>query len=750
VTDPHAADALELLGYTDRLSVSQGGRLRVMVSSEHSHYQASVIRLGIDDRSALDVPGVGSYPGRRQTTHAGSYVRVEHGLTDVWSAGMTVQAWIFPTLPSAGYSQGIVTNWSATEDTGWGMFLDAEGRLVVRLHDGTSGVDVRTETKLRAHTWYFVAYSLDSPSRILRLWQQELIGGGHPAPPEVVETTIEPGAIRPIRTPILLGAGHQLADASGTSFARDLYSGKIENPAIFARPLTDEELVRLRQWVPPSEVANGSVIAAWDFAADIASSRVVDTSPNGLHGQAVNVPVRAVTGSRWAAREQCFLRDSAGYSAMHFHPQDLEDAHWSPDFEVEIPPSLESGVYAVSLSARQAEYRIPFFVTPARASPQKRIVFLAPTFTYLAYGNDHMWTRTDIASGVLWPRERMERPDPADVYVAGRPDLGLSLYDSHADGCGCCHVSRLRPIVNMRDDYRYWQTDAPRHLSADVLLLAWLHRQGFQHDVLTDEELHHHGAMAITPYEVVITGSHPEYWSAPMIDGLREYLDRAGRLMYLGGNGFYWVTSVDPERPHVIEVRRGNAGTRNWSTPPGECYHSTTGEFGGLWRHRGIPPQTLVGVGFTANGCMGACGYARQPDSMDPKVAFIFEGVREDEIIGNFGQVLGGAAGDEIDRADTDLGTPPSTLLLASSFGHNESYQLCIEDMTQTVPTHDGTTSPLVRADMVYVPRDNGGAVFSVGSINWIGSLGFNGDDNNVSRITCNVLSHFASGGLRA
>jgi N,N-dimethylformamidase len=70
--------------------------------------------------------------------------------------------------------------------------------------------------------------------------------------------------------------------------------------------------------------------------------------------------------------------------------------------------------------------------------------------------------------------------------------------------------------------------------------------------------------------------------------------------------------------------------------------------------------------------------------------------------------------------------------------------------MTQTVPTHDGTTSPLVRADMVYVPRDNGGAVFSVGSINWIGSLGFNGDDNNVSRITCNVLSHFASGGLRA
>ena len=26
--------------------------------------------------------------------------------------------------------------------------------------------------------------------------------------------------------------------------------------------------------------------------------------------------------------------------------------------------------------------------------------------------------------------------------------------------------------------------------------------------------------------------------------------------MYLGGNGFYWVTAVDPEGPHMIEIRR--------------------------------------------------------------------------------------------------------------------------------------------------------------------------------------------------
>jgi N,N-dimethylformamidase len=37
----------------------------------------------------------------------------------------------------------------------------------------------------------------------------------------------------------------------------------------------------------------------------------------------------------------------------------------------------------------------------------------------------------------------------------------------------------------------------------------------------------------------------------------------------------------------------------------------------------------------------------------------------------------------------------------------------------------------------------NGGAVFSSGAISWCGSLSHNGYDNNVSRITENVLRKF-------
>jgi N,N-dimethylformamidase len=48
-----------------------------------------------------------------------------------------------------------------------------------------------------------------------------------------------------------------------------------------------------------------------------------------------------------------------------------------------------------------------------------------------------------------------------------------------------------------------------------------------------------------------------------------------------------------------------------------------------------------------------------------------------------------------------------------------------------------------VRSDMVYFETPNGGAVFSTGSITWCASLSHNGFQNNVSRITENVLRRF-------
>ena len=163
------------------------------------------------------------------------------------------------------------------------------------------------------------------------------------------------------------------------------------------------------------------------------------------------------------------------------------------------------------------------------------------------------------------------------------------------------------------------------------------------------------GYSALEPYRVFITSTHHEYWSKEMWDGLDAFKKAGGRLMYMGANAWYWRVAYHQTRPGVLEVRRTEGGIRAWAAEPGEYYHSFTGEYGGLWRRSGRPPQMMAGTGFSAQGFDVCSYYKRAPGSRDARVKFIFEGV-DDEIIGDFGLIGGGAAGLELDRADRSLG----------------------------------------------------------------------------------------------
>jgi N,N-dimethylformamidase len=177
----------------------------------------------------------------------------------------------------------------------------------------------------------------------------------------------------------------------------------------------------------------------------------------------------------------------------------------------------------------------------------------------------------------------------------------------------------------------------------------------------------------------------------------------------------------------------------------GEHFHSTTGEMGGYWYLRGRAPQRLMGVGYTAEGYDRNTYYERQPDSFNPKAAFIFEGVGKEERIGDFESLLMhyGAAGDEIDMVDPKLGTPANTLVLATATLFSSSYWPSSGGGHGDVKF--GRQDPRNRSDLVYVEYPKGGAVFSVGSMSWCGCLFYNKYNNNVSRITENVLRKFSS-----
>jgi N,N-dimethylformamidase beta subunit-like protein/concanavalin A-like lectin/glucanase superfamily protein len=731
-----------LLGYADRFSVAPGETIRFMVSAEVPRYRAGLVRLIVGDENPAG-PGYqeevvastldGEYRGRRQPLVCGSYVRIPTSPRLDMTRGFTLAAWIWPTTPDKPGGQALISRWSESEQAGFAFGLDDTGHLMLRL--GCANADAacirHPGGPLARWRWAFVGASFDPAAGAVCLWQaageQYLVRDL-----SLYEQSFS-GRLAPARGDLLLAA-------RGPSDG--LYNGKIDRPRVFSRALTAVELDALRQDESPATDA----LAAWDFGADFGSDHVRDRSPNTLHGRTINLPTRAVTDHTWAGHETRWDRAPDQYSAIHFHDDDVEDAGWQPDLELLVPHGMRSGVYAARLEANDGgEEYIPFYVRTPRDTAIAPVAFLAPTLTYMAYANERMYW----SEGYLEKRSRVTplttEPPDIDLFMAEHRELGLSLYDVHSDGSGVSYSSRLRPILNMRPKYRAWRLhDAPRHFAADLYLVGWLEHKGIHFDVITDEDLHHEGRTLLERYRVILTGSHPEYTTEPMHKALRGYLEGGGRLMYLGGNGFYWVTSIDPTRPHVIEIRRGVSGTRAWESMPGESHHSTTGEPGGLWRLRGQAPQRLVGVGFAAQGWGGASGYVREPDSLDPRVAFIFEGIGRDEVIGDFGMVLGGAAGDEIDRFDALLGSPTHALIVATSAGrHTDYYQVTSEDVPIIVPGQGGTESPKVRADMVFFETPNGGAVFSVGSINWLGSLAWNQFDNNVSRITENVLRRF-------
>jgi N,N-dimethylformamidase len=737
-----------LLGYADQFSVQAGDTLRFMVSCQALSFDARLVRLihGDDNPAGpgyREEPQASSadatYPGQRQVIAAGSYVRVPSGGSLDLAHGLTVQAWVWPTMPARPGGQAIVACWSDAEQRGFAFGLDDTGHLFLDLGNGSETKRLtHSGEPLEAWRWAFVAATHDPSTGLAQLYwaSTEPYSAQHPSRHD---------------DQLALGWAVQLPTADLLLAAREVdverrpaavFNGKIDRPKVFERALGAPDVERLQR---ADEPLPAGVLAAWDFSVGIGTDVVHDLSPRELHGVAVNLPTRAVTDHTWSGVEPRWTSAAQHYAAIHFHDDDLDDAGWQPAFELVVPSSLRSGVYAMHLQADQGEEYIPFYVRPKSGMTTAPIAFLAPTLTYMAYANERLYWN----EGYREKRPRMTplqtEPPDVDRYMAEHRELGLSLYDVHSDGSGVAYSSRLRPILNMRPKYRAWRLqDAPRHFAADLYLIGWLEAHGFAYDVITDEDLHREGRDLLATYQVVLTGSHPEYYTSAMHSGVQQYLEHGGRLMYLGGNGFYWVTSIDPTRPHVIELRRGTTGTRAWESLPGEVDHSTTGEPGGLWRLRGQAPQRLVGVGFAAQGWGGAAGYTRLPASRDPRVAFIFQGIGDDEVIGNFGLVLGGAAGDEIDRFDLRLGSPTHALVVATTSGkHTDYYQVTAEDVPVMIPGQGGTESPKVRADMVFFETPQGGAVFSVGSINWLGSLGWNGYDNNVARVTENVLRRF-------
>ncbi len=707
-----------LIGYADRISVRAGQKIAFKVSSTAAGpYRASLIRIVRGDPNPLG-PGLkfedlsahfeGRFPSRRQHSWPGSYALIEGAAKLELPAALSVEALIWPTLPGDP-AQTVMARRDAASGDGFALVMTPDGMTLE-----VGGAKVTVGRPLRPHTWYRVWASADPASGVLRVGQQPL-KRAHAIDDEGEATVTAPTPLAiEVPRPVTIGA-----EAAADRPARRFFNGKIEAPAIAG-------------------------LAAWDFSLRMDSMEVEDRGPNALHGKLVNLPTRAMKGAAWTGAERNWKHAPHHYAAIHFHDDDLHDCGWEEDFSFVVPQEVKSGVYGVQLSCGADRDIIPFFVRPELGKPGAKVCYLASTFTYQVYSN---FARVPFNEPF---RKRVAEWKSSAWHPSEHKDYGLSTYDTHRDGSGVAYSSRLRPLLTWRPNFLAYNDprgSGLRHIPADSHLTGWLDRMGVDFDVVTDHDLHEEGEALLAPYNVVLTGTHPEYHTVETLDALTTYTETGGRLMYLGGNGFYWKVALCDKVPDVIEIRRTEGGIRMWAAEPGEYYHSFDGGYGGLWRRSDRAPNKLCGIGFSSQGTFWGDPYRRA--SRDNQHAWVFDGVK-DELFGGYGFSGGGAAGFELDRLDYRLGSPLNAVVLASSEGHDRKNFVVVHEerlgFDSTIPGQ--TLEQLIRADMVYVEKPEGGALFSVGSITYCGALPAKNYDNDVSRLTFNVLNRFGELGL--
>ena len=699
----------KLTGYVDRWSAKQGKPIRFHISSAGgAPFDLRFVRHTCPDPNpngpgyaeiAMPSPLDGQKPGLEQHAFLGSFGHVP--AVSIPAGALTLRATIWPTTPAKG-RQGII----AVKLSAWTLSLNVGetggAMLAVETPSGTTIAQVKRP--LRERRWYDITGTLGADGRltVAQIPHQPLADDGTAATQGAAPN---PGGV----ARIFLAA---LPPANSGAPARAHYNGKLEGPAI-------------------------AQVAAWDFSTGIPTQMASDTGPQAAHARLVNLPTRAMTGANWTGVVHDWKSDPSQYGAIHFHDDDQGDLGWQESFTLTVPSEWPSGLYAAHIKNDAGEDYIPFVVRPAK--PRADVVFLLPTYSYQVYGCFVRPGRgAEIAERARGWGALLETPDL-------NPQFGLSCYNYHSDGSGVSLVSMLRPQLDTRPRQISLMDpveggSGTGRLGSDGYFLHWLTSEGIAHDVITDHDLHEDGVDALAPYRVVIAGQHPEYHSDRMMQGFEDYLAGGGRLMYLGGNGFYWRAEPSEFAPHALEVRRAESGIRVWATEPGESYNQFGGGYGGLWRRVGRSGHKLVGINFSSQGRHLGFPYHFTDGINNPRAAFMTTGlnVAVGQPFGDSGYMGGGAAGFELDSVNFKSGSPPNVLIVAKGIVIHPDYGWVNEDML--VHRHPLPQEDWSCADMTFFETPAGGAVFSVGSMTYAGSLVVPG---TLRTLTTNVLRRF-------
>lgn len=387
-----------------------------------------------------------------------------------------------------------------------------------------------------------------------------------------------------------------------------------------------------------------------------------------------------------------------------------KQGYGSPHLTQLVTAPDRSGLYYLHARGESGQFfSFPWVVAPAQ--PQAPVDVVASTNTWNAYNN--FGGRSNyINATALSPRPTVNARLDLERYIHAE-----SFNEWHSLDEEYAPLSFERPEIGNLVPQNAVVTDsiagrlASSMAPAEWRLLGWLEREGFAYDYYSDYQLHA-AHLDLDAYSVLIICVHPEYWSRTMYERVKTWVhDQGGRLMYLGGNGLNCeIEYLDDSTMHV-NSHLASTGGELGMIDPSDPQNYLESRF-----HRTVESEAnLLGVVTTDAGIMTAAPYGVNDSS---HWAFAGTGLRNGDIFGEASlheRCHGGASGHETDKMSDS--SPPNTLLLAKGLN----------------PDDGG-------AEMVHYELENGGAVFSVGSITYPSSLLV---DPMVSRVTANVLTRF-------
>jgi N,N-dimethylformamidase len=745
-----------IVGYSSELTTRPGDSIEFMVTAlKGGTYEADLVRVVNGDNLSrykdqfkvvrVDSSFAGNYTGANQPLNSGSYVHVEDASALDGLKSFTVAAWIFPTFDPSDYEppdldnidpfsppslniaesishQTIVSRYDATTNTGWALQIDEDYRL--RFISGEQVVVI--DQKMKDWDWAYVAASYDADSETVTVHLREkpwaagdkftarnLSFGGRVKP-------VQEGSLRIAAVRSGPGAARSQLEKPGWSF-----NGRIQDVRIVNRALGAEELDALAAEETP-EFLLGDVVANFDFSREMRSDKAVDISPSGMVGQVVNAPERAVRGAFFKGNTVKWVEAPKQYDAIGFHADDMYDAQWSADFSYTIPNGLRSGIYAVRLTQGDFVEYVTFFVAPPKDKPTAKLALWISEYSYLAYANISIGaTAQKNYPGHSWNFDDID-------FMRANPEFTTGgVYNMHVDGTYYAWGSRLRPDLGMKPGA------LPYNFVQDTHITAFLEHEGIEYDIITDELVEEEGLALLQQYPAILSSTHHEYVTTGMFDTVDQYTQEGGRFVYTGGNGWFWSVGKLPAYPAALESRNFHEiGERVL----------TNGDQGGLMIETGRKNGPVFGVEIGAMLFNGGSPYRKLEDAQNPRAAFIFKGTTEGAIFGDYGidKAHGGVVGFETDKFNPGNGTPRHALHLAT----NEELRPKIEDvklsnLPLTIAYHPEPGEMWAGADVVFFETPNGGAMFSTGTINWFSSTPEKNYDNDVARISRNVIERF-------